>query len=307
MTENIQVIRKTNPFVIILASMGAMTLVTLLLLAAGIFFALRSGISTVTPEITGERVGVLEITAPITDAREILAQLRKFRKDDDIKAVIARIDSPGGAVGASQELYSALKITDETKPVIASLGSVAASGGYYAALGARYIISNPGTVTGSIGVIMKVPNFMKLMDTIGVSTTTIKSGALKDLGAISREMTPDERKVLESVADDIHNQFIEAVAESRNIPEEKARDLSDGRIFSGRQALEAGLVDELGGFDRAIEKAGELAGIEGAPSLQYPEENNLDLFRRILEEGASGSISKAVERLGLSSSTPGAY
>lgn len=307
MTEQVKVIKKTNPFVMFLASMGAMTLITVLLIAAAIFFAFNRGVSPVTTEITGERVGVIEITTPITDAKKTLRQIREFRNDDDIKAVIVRIDSPGGAVGASQELYSALKRTDKIKPVVASFGSVAASGGYYAALGAEYIISNPGTVTGSIGVIMKVPNFMKLMETLGISTTTIKSGSLKDLGAVSREMTPQEKAVLSSVADDIHHQFIKAVSESRKIPEEKAVKLSDGRIYSGRQALEAGLVDELGNFDRAVEKAGELGGIEGTPALQYPSEDKLNLFRQILEEGATGSLSKALEKVILSSNSPGAY
>ncbi len=291
-----------NTILIILSTIGVLALVgTLAFFGLGALIV--KSISNATSETvtvlkgnTSEGIGIVKINGVIADSEPALRQLRKFSDEPRVKAIVVRIDSPGGAVGASQELFQEIKSVDSIKPVVVSMGSVAASGGFYAAMGARTIVANPGTVTGSIGVIMKIPNLQKLMEKIGVGTTVIKSGKLKDLGSVSRPLTPEERAILEDVMNDIHSQFISDVARSRNLPEDKVRKIADGRIFSGRQAKELGLVDKMGNFYTAVHAAAEYAGIEGEPNLIYPEKDKIRMIREILENGASNSISEGIRR-----------
>lgn len=218
-------------------------------------------------------IGVVELKGLITDPEETIKTLTAFRKEKNIKSIILRIDSPGGAVGASQEIYEEVKRTNEVKPVIASMGSVAASGGYYAALGAEKIIANPGTITGSVGVIAKFVNLEELFQKIGYKSEVIKSGQLKDIGAPNRKMTEEERTLLQNLIDSLHGQFVSAVAQGRELERGKVLGLADGRVLSGEQALEAGLIDSLGNFTDAIILAAELGGLETEnPELIYPEE-----------------------------------
>src|SRR3990170_3595593 len=203
--------------------------------------------------------------------------------------IVLRIDSPGGAVGPSQEIYREVLKTTEGKKVVASMGGLAASGGYYIASAANRIFANPGTITGSIGVIMAFSNFEELMKKLGLKTTVIKSGKFKDVGSPVRELTEEERKILQNVSDDIHGQFIEAVAKGRNLKIESVKELADGRIFSGRQAKESGLIDELGTLEDAISYATKLAGIKDkAKIVQERKEKNL--FLRLFKEDFSSLI-----------------
>lgn len=273
----------------VLATIGGLTILGFLFITLLFIWIVRS--VGERPVLSGQGIGVVEITGMIADVEPYLEMLRGFRDATDIKAVIVRIDSPGGAVGASQELYEEIRAVDEEKPVVASLASMAASGGYYAALGARHIVANPGTVTGSIGVIMKLPNIGPLLDKLGISTTVIKSGDLKDLSPVTRDITEQERQVLAGVMDDIHTQFITAVSESRGLPLEDVERLADGRIFSGSQAHDLGLVDELGGFERAVERSAEYAKLSGRPEVVYPQEDRLRLLQKMLREEVSALLS----------------
>jgi len=287
---------RPHPLLVALATIGALTLSV-----AIAFFLLIAWISSggveVAPLSRGPGIGVLEIEGVITDAEPALKVIRDFKRMSDIKAVVVRINSPGGAVGASQEIYQALKSLDEKKPVVASLESVAASGGYYCAIGARSIISNPGTITGSIGVIMKVPNIGPLLEKLGIKTQVLKSGTYKDLGSVTREMTESERQVVEAVLKDVHMQFMEDVSRARSIPMEEMKGLAQGQIFSGREAKAQHLVDELGNFDTAIEMARELAGIKGEPRLVYPEKSSLKLLRELLEEETAMGLMRIFEKV----------
>lgn len=279
--------QRSSPFLIFLASIGGMTLfVTVMFIFIifsfiGMFKGIPSDIKSISSSSAG--IGVIEIKDIISDVEPILKDLREFRYKDNIKAVIIRIDSPGGAVGASQELYEEIKRLDKVKPVVASLVNVAASGGYYAAIGARKIVANPGTITGSIGVIMKLPNLEKLFDKIGIKETVLKSGDMKDMASISRELTADEKKVMEESLKDVHEQFIKAVSESRKIPFEEVMKLADGRIYTGQQALELKMIDALGNFSDAIDSASEYTGIKGKPDLIYPPKDDFFMSKYLVE------------------------
>ncbi|MEE8259557.1 MAG: signal peptide peptidase SppA [Nitrospinaceae bacterium] len=219
-----------------------------------------------------EKIALVEISGQITDSREIVRQLSKYRRDDDIKAILLRINSPGGAVAPSQEIYDeVLRVRADNKKIYASMGSLAASGGYYIAVAADRIFANPGTLTGSIGVIMAFANAEKLMEKIGLEPQVVKSGKYKDVGSPARKMTAEERIYLQRVVDDVHQQFIDAVVQGRNITPKQARKLADGRVFTGRQALELKMVDEMGGLEDVIVKLGEAAGIEGRPRVVWEE------------------------------------
>jgi protease IV len=217
----------------------------------------------------GDRVAVITIEGVITDAREVIEQLARYRDLASVKAVVLRVNSPGGAVAPSQEIYQEiLKFRRESrKPVVASLGSVAASGGYYIAAAADRIMANPGSITGSIGVLLQFPNLGGLLQKVGIKTTVIKAGENKDLGSVTRDLTEAERRILQEVLDDVHGQFIEAVAAGRRLDRARVEPLADGRIFSGRQAMALGLVDELGDLPDAIERAAKLVGIPGRPKV----------------------------------------
>ena len=220
----------------------------------------------------GEKVGVIRIEGVITDSRETIEELRRFRDNPSIKAVVLRIDSPGGGVVPSQEIHAELLKArkDGRLKVVASMGNLAASGGYYIAAATDKIVANPGTLTGSIGVIMELANVQGLLEKVGVQSVVIKSGRYKDLASPFRAMSAEDRALLQSVLDDVHDQFIRAVATGRALKVEQVRDLADGRIFTGRQARTAKLVDELGDLQDAIKLAARLVGIEGEPRVVEP-------------------------------------
>ena len=220
----------------------------------------------------GEKVAVVRIEGPIMDSKNTTDEIKGYLKDASIKAIVLRVDSPGGAVAPSQEIYEEVKKATLKKKVIVSMGSVAASGGYYISAPADRIIANPGTLTGSIGVIMEIPNIEGLMNKIGVKTEVIKSGRHKDIASAFRKMGKEERLILQSVLDDVHEQFIKAVSDGRKIPFDEVKKLADGRIFTGRQAMEVRLVDELGTLEDAIAAAGKLAGIKGEPEVVTKKE-----------------------------------
>ena len=217
----------------------------------------------------GDRVAVITVEGVITDARDVIEQFQHYQDLPSVKAVVLRVDSPGGAVAPSQEIYQEiLRFRRESKkPVVASMGSVAASGGYYIAAAADRIVANPGSLTGSIGVILQIPNLGGLLQKVGIKSTVIKSGERKDLVSMTRDLTEAERRILQEVLDDVHGQFIDAVAAGRHMDRTRVEPLADGRVFSGRQALELGLVDELGNLPDAIGRAGTLVGMSSHPKV----------------------------------------
>jgi protease IV len=220
------------------------------------------------PSLGGNRVALVEIEGLIVDSDRVVKELDDFGDDPTIRAIVVRIQSPGGVVGPTQEIYDTiLRISGRGKPVVASMGSVAASGGYYLAAAATRIVANPGTLTGSIGVIMQLAEIEGLLKKVGVRYEVIKSGRYKDSGSFARAMTPDERAVLQTVLDDMHDQFVTAVAEGRRLGKDRVKALADGRVYSGRMAKDLGLVDALGGLDEAIRMAGEMGGISGKPHV----------------------------------------
>jgi protease-4 len=221
---------------------------------------------------TDDRIALIRVEGVILDSQTTISELKRFSENPSVKAIVIRIDSPGGGVVPSQEIYNAVKQvrSKHNKAVIASMGSVAASGGYYIAAATDRIVANPGTLTGSIGVIMETANVEGLLQKIGVEGVVIKSGKYKDVGSPLRKMSTDERGLLQGVMDDVHKQFIEAVAEGRSLELRAAQALADGRIFTGRQAKEAKLVDELGDLEDAIQLAAEVVGIEGEPKVIEP-------------------------------------
>ena len=230
------------------------------------------GISSITSEWvqqgTKNRIGIVDITGLISDSQYIVNQVKKFRQDKRIRGIILRIDSPGGAVGPSQEIYDeVLKTRESDKTIYASMGALAASGGYYIASAAEKIFANPGTLTGSIGVIMAFSNAKGLMEKIGLQPEIIKAGEYKDIGSPARAMTQKERNLLQSVVTDVHQQFIEAVASGRNISVAEVTKIADGRILTGRQAYSLNLVDQMGGLQVSIDQLAHKVGIIGSPKI----------------------------------------
>jgi protease-4 len=222
--------------------------------------------------IGGDRIARVDISGPITDADAPIKLLKKYAKDGRIKAIVLRLDSPGGEVAPSQELYNQIrKVRQDGKLVVASMGSVAASGAYYIACASEKIYANPGTITGSIGVVAQFPNIQELGAKVGVKVAVIKSGKHKDLGNPFRELAPDEQELIQKVINDVYQQFLDAVVEGRNMDPKEVRRLADGRIFSGRQAKALGLVDELGGLEETIAETAKVVGIKGEPKVVYEE------------------------------------
>lgn len=232
---------------------------------------------------TQDRVALIRIEGVILDAQATISELKHYSDNPLVKAIVLRIDSPGGGVVPSQEIHDAVKRVKNksNKAIIASMGTVAASGGYYIAAATDRIIANPGSLTGSIGVIMEMANFEGLMKKVGVEGVVIKSGRFKDVGSPLRKMSDEERKLLQSVMDDVHQQFIQAVADGRSLEVSEVEPLADGRIYTGRQAKEARLIDELGDLDDAIHIAADIAGMEGEPKVVEPRKRFS--FRDIIE------------------------
>lgn len=252
-------------------------------------------------DLSGEdRVALIRVEGVILDAQQTVGDLKKYAESPSVKAIVLRIDSPGGGVVPSQEIYDAVKRirSKNNKAVVASMGTVAASGGYYIAAATDRIMANPGTLTGSIGVIMELANFEGLLKKIGVESVVVKSGEHKDIGSPFRKMKEDDRLILQAVMDDVHSQFIEAVADGRSLDVHEVRALADGRVFTGRQAKAVKLVDELGDLDDAIKLAAEMGGIEGEPKVVEPRRRFS--VRELLESHVFGPLPRLDFQTGVS-------
>ncbi|MCG8616436.1 MAG: signal peptide peptidase SppA [Desulfobacterales bacterium] len=289
---------RRHPFLFFLSvvcgcvTLGFLGLVTLLIIGAGVMGAGLSG----PLEANKGNIGVVEVVGPIMSSKEVIEDLRLFREDESIGAIILRIDSPGGGIGPSQEVYRELMKTRDVKPVVASMGSVAASGGYYIAAAAQGIVANPGTITGSIGVIMEYANLMKIAEKIGISPVVIKSGEFKDMGSPLRELKEGEKALFQSLVDELHGQFVSDAAKARNMEEKVMAELADGRIYTGQTALKLKLVDRLGNLDDAVQWAAELGNIEGDPVPVYPPQDHMGVLMRLAESfkdiNLSGTLSE---------------
>jgi protease-4 len=241
----------------------------------------------------GARVAVVELDGPIVDVDELVRELRAHRDNPLVKAVVIRINSPGGVVAPTQELHAALtRVRESGKPVVASLGAIAASGGYYVAVAADKIYAHPGTLTGSIGVIMRLANLDGLMKKVGIDFVVVKAGRFKDLGNVGRSITPEERRILQVMLEDVHTQFIDAVAAGRKLDRAQVLGFADGRIVSGAQAKALNMVDALGGFEEALDGAAMLAGLSKPPRVIGPRRrlSIMDLLRNRLDLGTWMSL-----------------
>lgn len=252
----------------------------LVILVVGLIVIFLTVIKSFIP--LGEKVAVVEIRGLITESRSVIDRIIKFKKDKTVKAIVLRIETPGGAVGPSQEIYREVRKAGQVKKVVASMGAVAASGGYYVSSAAHKIFANPGTITGSIGVVAEFSNIEEILKKVGLKTVTIKSGDFKDIGSPLREMTSEEHQLIKGIIDGVHKQFIRAVAEGRNLPIEAVEKIADGRILTGEQAKELGLIDQLGNLQDAITLASQLAGIKGEPHIIYPEKKRPSVWDFLL-------------------------
>ncbi len=290
---------KKNPILIVLLTAAVL---------GGIFFVVLFLTSSLSSRRTAaalsvmgtDRVAMVKIEGILISSENVVEELNDYADDSSVKAIVIRIDSPGGGVVVSQEIYNAVRnAKKEGKKIIVSMGSVAASGGYYVAAAADKIVANPGTLTGSIGVKMEFANLEKLLEKIGVKGMVVKAGEFKDIGSPYRDMTAQEKKLLQDVIDDVHNQFIKAVAEGRNLPEADVRAIADGRIFTGQQALALKLVDQMGDLADSIRLAGKLAGIKGKPKviekkkkipfLEYLKEESATWVANVIQNGIGKS------------------
>ncbi|MDP2853628.1 MAG: signal peptide peptidase SppA [Smithellaceae bacterium] len=248
-----------------------------------------------------DKIGVVPIEGVISDSLKITEYIDEFGKNSSIVAVVVRIDSPGGGVAASQEIYDAVVALKKKKKVVVSMGSVAASGGLLIACAGDKIVANPGTITGSISAIMQFANLEELLKKVGVKSSIVKSGQYKDIGSPMREMTPEERIIIQELVDDIYNQFIDVIVRDRKMTREQVVAIGDGRVFTGRKALEYGLVDQLGDMAAAAKLAGELAGKNGKYDLVYPSKKHPSIFDYMFESAAnqfSQSVKEKAEKWG---------
>jgi protease-4 len=246
-----------------------LVLIFLILIFSSVSSRKRSGgTETVTLSSGGQKIAAVEMIGAFYTSERIVRQFKALGEQKSVKAIVLRIDSPGGTVGSAQEIYEAVKrIRDGGKPVVVSMGDVAASGGYYAACGADTIMANSGTTTGSIGVIAEFPSIDGLLDKLGIKVNVVKSGRYKDTGSPYRSLSDEDRTYLQSWIDDAYDQFVEVVAKERKLSKPKVLQLADGRVFTGRQAKETGLVDLLGTYEDAVNLAAKMAGIQGKPSV----------------------------------------
>ncbi len=242
-------------------------------------------------------VGIIEVEGVIYDSGDVIKNIKDFKKREDIAAVVLRVESPGGGVAAAQEIYEELSKLASEKVVVTSMGGVAASAGYYISLGTNYIFANPGTTTGSIGVILQGLEFHNALDSLGIKGFIIKSGKFKDTGSPFREMTVEERQYLQDYIDNIFQQFVNVVVKERKLPREKVLEIADGRILSGEQALKLKLIDELGNMEDAVKKAAEMAGIEGEPKLVYPPKEKVSLLSILLSDMKTELVDAMYDKL----------
>jgi protease-4 len=264
---------------------------------------------------SGPRIGVIEVKGQIgtelgADADRIMKSIRKFAEDDDLKAVVIRVDSPGGAVGPSQEIYDEVKRLAARKTVVCSMGNLAASGGFYISMACPKIVAEPGTLTGSIGVISMFPNVKALADKLGVRMETVKTGPLKDAGNPFREMTPEDRAYWQGLVEDTLSHFVKAVATGRKLSEAKVRAIADGRALTGSQAKELGLVDQLGNFFDAVEAAKTEAKLSGEPTLVYPPDEKGRFLEQLMGGTASAvadAVTARIEKQAAMAQQPGMY
>lgn len=282
---------------VIMITAGCIVFFVLLFMMSLMISRAVMGKGSETMLVDGPGVGLVEVKGMILDSQETVRQLRYFLKKDSVKAVVLRVDSPGGVVAPSQEISEEVKKFAAKKKIIVSMGSLAASGGYYISAPATLIYANPGTITASIGVILKLSNIEELMDKIGIKSSTLKTGKFKDAGSPMRQMSDEERAMLQSVISSTHEQFVRAVASGRKLPLEEVRKIADGRVLSGEQAKELKLVDRLGTLQDAIEEAGRLAGIKGDPEVLQPPKKKFN-YLDLLVEGAEGTMDKAVGSFG---------
>ncbi|OQY52614.1 MAG: signal peptidase [Desulfobacteraceae bacterium 4572_89] len=276
---------RRHPFLFFLTIISA-CMTFIFLGFVGLAFVSSKMINTGFSDIRGSHkgnIGIVEVVGPILSSKKIIEDIKTFRENEDIKAIIIRVDSPGGGIGPSQEIYRELIKTRTTKQVIASMGSVAASGGYYIAAATQGIVANPGTITGSIGVIMEYANLMEIAKKIGISPVVIKSGEFKDMGSPLRALKEKEKKLLQQLVDELHKQFVSDAARARNIKFETMAKLADGRVYTGQKALQLKLVDRLGNLDDAVQWAGELAQIQGKLTPVYPKEDKMTFIRRLAD------------------------
>lgn len=246
----------------------------------------------------GDRVAVIEVNGLIADDTEYLEQIRRFRRDPSVKGYLVAINSPGGVVGPSQSLYREVKrLREDGIPVVATIGAVGASGGYYVALAADSIFALPGSITGSIGVIMEYPEVSALMEKVGVDVQVVKSAEYKDVGSPFRPLSSTDRQILEGLVTDVYHQFVETVVEERKLPVDEARRLADGRIYSGRQALEYGLIDRIGNLQDALAAVGRMAGLGEDPQIVRPPNEEFTLLDLLLGRGATASLSNWIRPL----------
>jgi len=278
----------------ILVGLGVVA--ALLIFFFSILFFIGQGAGRTGRFTFGDKIAVVEVKGAITESSGIIEEIHQYQEDEGVKAIILRIDSPGGGVGPSQEIYREISKVKIRKKVITSMGSVAASGGYYIACASDRIVANPGTITGSIGVLMEFTNIEELFKKIGIKGVVLKSGEHKDIGSPFREMTPDEKKIVQDVIDNVHQQFIEAVAKGRKMDREKVVQIADGRILTGEQAKQLGLVDEMGNLQDAIDVAARMVGIVGKPNVIYPKKR-FSLLNLFLQESVS-TILKILDEKG---------
>jgi protease-4 len=237
----------------------------------------------------GDKIAIVEIRGVISQSSGVIEELQQYLEDDGVKAIILRIDSPGGGVGPAQEIHREILKIKPKKKVVTSMGSVAASGGYYVACASDLIVANPGTITGSIGVIMQFSNLEELLKKIGIRGVVIKSGEHKDIGSPFREMTPEEKRIMQEVLDNVHQQFIQAVAEGRKLDRSKVVQIADGRILTGEQAKNLGLVDKMGNLQDTIDIAAKMVGIEGKPNVLYPK-RRISIWELLMRDMASAIV-----------------
>ena len=245
----------------------------------------------------GDKIAIVEVKGVITQSSGVIEELQQYLADDGVKAIIMRVDSPGGGVGPAQEIYREVMRIRSTskKKVVTSMGSVAASGGYYIACASDRIVANPGTITGSIGVIMQFSNLEELLKKIGVKGVVLKSGEHKDIGSPFREMTPEEKRIMQEVLDNVHQQFIQAVADGRKLERSKVAQIADGRILTGEQAKNLGLVDQLGNLQDTIDVTAKMVGIEGKPNIVYPKKR-LSIWELLMRDMASAIVDVLAEK-----------
>jgi protease-4 len=274
---------------------GLGVIVVLLIIFFSALYLIGRSAGTSTRFAFGEKIAIVEIRGVIAQSSGIIDEIHQYLEDDGVKAIILRIDSPGGGVGPSQEIHREVLKVKEKKKIVTSMGSVAASGGYYIACASDLIVANPGTITGSIGVLMEFTNIEELFKKIGIKGVVLKSGELKDIGSPFREMTPEERRIIQEVIDNVHQQFIKAVAEGRKLDRSKVTQIADGRILTGEQAKQLGLVDRIGNLDDAIDAAAKLVGIEGKPDIVYPRKK-FSIWELLIRETVSTVLEMLQEK-----------